>query len=97
MDITVQSLNIVLLRPQYEVCRANISRLKVLVEDSCSTSGNVGGRRISGTLGSMSLMDLSPHGKIWRERFLSSGKEALNFQYERYSLFFLFLLPYFKH
>lgn len=86
MDITVHSLNIVLLRPQYEVCRANISRLKVLVEDSC-TSGNLGGRRISGTLGSMSLMDLSPHGQIWRERFLSSGKEALNFQYERYVQF----------
>lgn len=39
---------------------------------------------MSGSLGSMSLLDLTPHGRFYRERFLSSGRKALNFQYTSY-------------
>lgn len=88
--MSIRSLNVVLLRPQRELCRANISGLELLmISGSPSREGCDGGRRVSGTLSSMSLMDLSPHGRIWRERFLSSGKEALNFQYERSLNFFI--------
>lgn len=33
----------------------------------------------------MSLLDLTPHGRFYRERFLSSGRKALNFQYSSYA------------
>ena len=73
LDIEVRSLTLVLNRPQYEVARANISHLSTQVFSHSHE------QTIKGRLGSMSLLDLTPHGSLYRERFLSSGHEALNF------------------
>ncbi|CAG2061726.1 unnamed protein product [Timema podura] len=73
MDVEVCSLTLVLNHPEYEVARANISHLTVRVNTHHSDQS------IEGRLGSMSLMDLTHHGQLYREKFISSGLEALNF------------------
>ena len=35
---------------------------------------------LQGSLGSLSLSDLTAHGELYRERFTTSGEEALIFQ-----------------
>lgn len=35
---------------------------------------------LQGSLGSLSLSDLTSHGELYRERFTTSGEEALIFQ-----------------
>lgn len=78
-EIEVKSLNLVLTQTEREIAKANISNATMHIVK------NNGKTKVSGSLGSMSLMDLTPHGRFYRERFLSSGKEALNFQYSSYS------------
>jgi len=73
LDIEVRSLTLVLNRPQYEVARANISHFMTQVRSYNHE------QVIEGRLGSMSLLDLTPHGLLYKERFVSSGYEALNF------------------
>lgn len=77
LDLEVRSLTLVLIRPEYEVAKANISNLSIRTKNS--------GFQFSweGRLGSMSLADLSPHGKLYRERFLTSGNQALHVRYTR--------------
>lgn len=78
LDLEVRSLTLVLIRPEYEVAKANISHLSIKTRNS-------GPRFIwEGRLGSMSLADLTPHGKLYRERFLTSGNQALHVHYVRY-------------
>nr|CAD7268212.1 unnamed protein product [Timema shepardi] len=73
MDVEVRSLTLVLNHPEYEVARANISHLTVRVNTRHSDQS------IEGRLGSMSLMDLTHHGQLYREKFTLSGLEALSF------------------
>ncbi|PNF41787.1 hypothetical protein B7P43_G02611, partial [Cryptotermes secundus] len=73
LDIEIRSLTLVLNRPQYEVARANISHFSTQVKSHDKE------QIIEGRLGRMSLLDLTPHGLLYRERFISSGHEALNF------------------
>uniref|UniRef100_A0A1B0D2C6 Uncharacterized protein n=1 Tax=Phlebotomus papatasi TaxID=29031 RepID=A0A1B0D2C6_PHLPP len=77
LNITVRSLTVVLLAPDYEIAKANVSNAKLVVAKSNIT------KTVEGHLGSMSLYDLTQHGKIYRERFVTSGNEALNFTYLR--------------
>jgi vacuolar protein sorting-associated protein 13D len=77
LDIEIRSLTLVLNRPKYEVARANISHFSTQVR---SHGDN---QIIEGRLGSMSLLDLTPQGLLYRERFISSGQEALNFYMDR--------------
>ncbi|XP_015598611.1 vacuolar protein sorting-associated protein 13D isoform X2 [Cephus cinctus] len=78
-EVEVRSLTLVLIQSEREIAKANISNASVHVLKA-------GGKTtIFGSLGSMSLLDLTPHGRLYRERFLSSGREALNFQYSSYS------------
>lgn len=47
---------------------------------------------LQGSLGSLSLSDLTPHGDLYRERFTTHGGEALVYDIHKYfSLFFCFL------
>ncbi|XP_059469653.1 intermembrane lipid transfer protein VPS13D isoform X2 [Neocloeon triangulifer] len=74
LNIRVRSLTLVLVKTSGgELARANASHLIARVErrgpDSTTT----------GKLGKLSLMDASPHGRLYRERFISSGGEALDF------------------
>nr|XP_015839049.1 PREDICTED: vacuolar protein sorting-associated protein 13D isoform X1 [Tribolium castaneum] len=75
--ITVRSLTLVLMRPEIEVAKANISNVDISVK----TSGLF--KEVRGKLGSMSLLDLTLHGQLYRERFITAGKRALQFSYIR--------------
>jgi vacuolar protein sorting-associated protein 13D len=76
-NITVRSLSVVLVRPDIEVAKANISNVDISVK----TSGLF--KEVQGKLGSMSLLDLTLHGQLYRERFITAGKQALQFKYVR--------------
>ncbi|KAJ3643178.1 hypothetical protein Zmor_025903 [Zophobas morio] len=76
-NITVRSLTLVLVRPDREVAKANISNVDISVK----TSGLF--KEVQGKLGSMSLLDLTLHGQLYRERFITTGKQALQFRYIR--------------
>lgn len=78
-NISVRSLTMVLVRPDRDVARANISNIEILVK-TCGLS-----KEVEGKLGSMSLSDLTLHGQLYRERFLTSGKQALHFDYVRHA------------
>lgn len=80
LDISVRSLTLVLIRTDYEIAKANVSNAHFII----SKYGQYGqSKTIEGKLGSISLMDLTLHGAIYRERFLTSGYEALNFLYRQ--------------
>ncbi|XP_076758070.1 vacuolar protein sorting 13D isoform X2 [Xylocopa sonorina] len=77
-EIEVRSLTLVLIQSEREIAKANVSNASMHI-----LKGN-GKTKVIGSLGSMSLLDLTPHGRFYRERFLSSGRKALNFQYSSY-------------
>ena len=77
LDISVKSLTLVLVKPDYELAKANVSNARFIV----STIGAA--KTVEGSLGSISLNDLTSHGSIYREKFMTSGNEALNFLYTR--------------
>ncbi|XP_046815359.1 vacuolar protein sorting-associated protein 13D isoform X1 [Vespa crabro] len=77
-EIEVRSLTLVLIQSDREIAKANVSNASMLILKAD------GKTKISGSLGSMSLLDLTPHGRYYRERFLSSGRKALNVQYTSY-------------
>ncbi|XP_033365082.1 vacuolar protein sorting-associated protein 13D isoform X2 [Bombus vosnesenskii] len=76
--IEVRSLTLVLIQSEREIAKANVSNANMHI---LKANGKT---KVSGSLGSMSLLDLTPHGRFYRERFLSSGRKALNFQYSSY-------------
>ncbi|KAG7207931.1 hypothetical protein KM043_009519 [Ampulex compressa] len=78
-EVEVRSLTLVLVQAEREIAKANVSNASMLILNTDKKS------KISGSLGSMSLLDLTPHGRFYRERFLSSGRKALNFQYSSYT------------
>ena len=75
VNLKVQSLSLILNQSEYELVRANISKFKTHVS---VRDGNVG---MTGTLGSMSLKDQSPHGKQFSDRFITTGDHALDFDF----------------
>ncbi|XP_029665286.1 LOW QUALITY PROTEIN: vacuolar protein sorting-associated protein 13D-like [Formica exsecta] len=79
-EIEVRSLTLVLTQQEREIAKANVSNANVHILKAMDDK-----TKISGSLGSMSLLDLTPHGRFYRERFLSSGRKALNFQYSSYA------------
>ncbi|XP_024892812.1 vacuolar protein sorting-associated protein 13D isoform X2 [Temnothorax curvispinosus] len=79
-EIEVRSLTLVLTQLEREIAKANVSNASMHILKTVD-----GKTKVSGSLGSMSLLDLTPHGRFYRERFLSSGRKALNFQYSSYA------------
>ncbi|XP_066594830.1 intermembrane lipid transfer protein Vps13D isoform X2 [Prorops nasuta] len=77
-EIEVRSLTLVLIQSEREIAKANVSNVDMVIVKTSEKS------KISGSLGSMSLLDLTPHGRLYRERFLSSGRKVLHFQYSSY-------------
>nr|CAI5831310.1 unnamed protein product [Callosobruchus analis] len=77
-DITVRSLTVTLVKPDRDIAKANISNLEVEVR----TDGLL--KEVNGKLGSMSLQDLTLHGQLYRERFVTSGEQVLQFKYMRH-------------
>lgn len=78
-NITVCSLTVGLVKADMDIAKANISNVEVQVK----TRG--WHKEVKGKLGSISLLDLTLHGQIYKERFLTSGNEALQFKYIRYN------------
>ncbi|RLU23666.1 hypothetical protein DMN91_003872 [Ooceraea biroi] len=79
-EIEVRSLTLVLTQLEREIAKANVSNANMHI-----FKAEDGKTKVSGSLGSMSLLDLTPHGRFYRERFLSSGRKALHFQYSSYA------------
>uniref|UniRef100_A0A665WW62 Vacuolar protein sorting 13 homolog D n=1 Tax=Echeneis naucrates TaxID=173247 RepID=A0A665WW62_ECHNA len=78
MDLKVHSLSLVLNKKLNELARANVSKLSAHLK---MLDGNL---ELQGTLGSLSLSDLTPHGDLYRERFTTRGGEALNFNIHKF-------------
>lgn len=88
LAVEVRSLTLVLTQPEREVAKANISHLSLSIVNrgneqygEMSQLAGLQQRSVSGRLGSMSLIDLTPHGNLYKERFISAGEQALNFNY----------------
>ena len=74
LDISIKSLSLILNRVEYEMAKVNVSRFNAhIVRDSNAPA--VGDfTTIEGHIGWMSLHDMTPiHGKLYNERFLTSG------------------------
>ncbi|XP_025027200.1 vacuolar protein sorting-associated protein 13D isoform X1 [Python bivittatus] len=78
LDLKVHSLSLVLNKATNELAKANVSKLVTHME---KTEGDLA---FHGSIGSLSLSDLTSHGELYRERFTTSGEEALTFQVYRY-------------
>ncbi|XP_045474860.1 vacuolar protein sorting-associated protein 13D isoform X2 [Harmonia axyridis] len=78
-NITIRSLTMVLVKSGSDIAKANISKVEIGIK----TSGAQ--KEVEGTLGSMSLIDLTPHGQLYKERFTTSGSKALKFKYTRHT------------
>ncbi|XP_053704503.1 intermembrane lipid transfer protein VPS13D [Synchiropus splendidus] len=80
VDIKVHSLSLVLNKKLNEIARASVSKLSAHLE---MLDGNMA---LQGSLGTLSLSDLTPHGDLYRERFTTQGGEALVFNILKYGL-----------
>ncbi|XP_077168382.1 intermembrane lipid transfer protein VPS13D isoform X2 [Paroedura picta] len=78
LDLKVHSLSLVLNKATTELAKANISKLATHVE---IIEGDLA---LQGSIGSLSLSDLTSHGELYRERFTTRGEEALIFQIHKY-------------
>uniref|UniRef100_A0A8C4H619 Vacuolar protein sorting 13 homolog D n=1 Tax=Dicentrarchus labrax TaxID=13489 RepID=A0A8C4H619_DICLA len=78
VDLKVHSLSIILNKKLNELARASVSKLSAHLE---MLDGDLA---LQGSLGSLSLSDLTPHGDLYRERFTTRGGEALIFNILKY-------------
>ncbi|XP_072222806.1 intermembrane lipid transfer protein VPS13D isoform X2 [Leuresthes tenuis] len=78
VDLKVHSLSLVLNKKLNELARASVSKLSAHLE---MLDGDLA---IHGSLGSLSLSDLTPHGDLYRERFTTQGGDALVFNILKY-------------
>ncbi|XP_055636021.1 intermembrane lipid transfer protein Vps13D isoform X3 [Toxorhynchites rutilus septentrionalis] len=78
LDISVRSLSLVLAKPNYEIAKANVSNAQLTVSNINQA------KQVDGRLGSITLSDLTPFGFIYREKFMTTGNEALKFNYTRH-------------
>ncbi|PIK58868.1 putative vacuolar protein sorting-associated protein 13D-like [Apostichopus japonicus] len=78
MRIQMASLSLILNKPEYELAKANVS---VVTAHVVLQDGNMD---VSGKLGKISLLDLTPHGKLYPERFFTKGEEAVSFDFFKY-------------
>ncbi|KAM9299302.1 intermembrane lipid transfer protein VPS13D [Gastrophryne carolinensis] len=78
LDLKVHSLSLVLKRSAGELAKASVSKLTTHLENIESDL------TLHGSIGSLSLSDLTAHGELYTERFTTSGDEALIFQIFKY-------------
>uniref|UniRef100_A0A672ZCY6 Vacuolar protein sorting 13 homolog D n=1 Tax=Sphaeramia orbicularis TaxID=375764 RepID=A0A672ZCY6_9TELE len=78
VDLKVHSLTLVLNKKLNELARASVSKLSAHLE---MLEGDLA---LQGSLGSLSLSDLTPHGDLYQERFTTRGGEALVFNIHKY-------------
>uniref|UniRef100_T1KHU8 UBA domain-containing protein n=1 Tax=Tetranychus urticae TaxID=32264 RepID=T1KHU8_TETUR len=79
IDLTIRRLSIILNKPEDQpLAKANIHGF------SCFYSKYNGNVLMEGKLKKLSILDLTQFNEIYRERFITSGKEALNFTFFKY-------------
>ncbi|XP_059722821.1 intermembrane lipid transfer protein VPS13D isoform X2 [Haemorhous mexicanus] len=78
LDLKVHSLSLVLNKTTSELAKASVAKLAAHLE---VTEGDLA---LQGSIGSLSLSDLTSHGEFYRERFTTSGEEALIFKIFKY-------------
>ncbi|KAG7323558.1 hypothetical protein KOW79_013260 [Hemibagrus wyckioides] len=78
LDLKVHALSLVLNKKTNELAKASVSKLFTHLE---LIEGDLA---LQGSLGSLSLSDLTPHGDLYRERFTTQGGEALIFNILKY-------------
>ncbi|XP_004411222.1 PREDICTED: vacuolar protein sorting-associated protein 13D [Odobenus rosmarus divergens] len=78
LDLKVHSLSLVLNKTTSELAKASVSKLVAHLE---MIDGDLA---LQGSIGSLSLSDLTAHGELYRERLTTSGEEALIFQTFKY-------------
>ncbi|XP_053307347.1 intermembrane lipid transfer protein VPS13D [Spea bombifrons] len=80
LDLKVHSLSLVLKKTTRELAKASVSKLAAHLE---MIEGDL---EVQGSIGSLSLSDLTQHGELYTERFTTSGEEALIFHIFKYGL-----------
>ncbi|XP_055954829.1 intermembrane lipid transfer protein VPS13D [Patella vulgata] len=75
INFSVESFTLVLNKETYELAKANIAHLETHIDQR---DGNLD---VKGQLGNISLLDNSPSGELYHERFLSVGRQALEFDF----------------
>ena len=78
VEVKVRSLSLVLNNPDYEVASAAVKSY------SSTVSLREGNFAVAGRLGNFSLKDLTSHGALYKDRFLSRGENVLTFNLFRY-------------
>ena len=73
IKLHIQRLTLTLNKAEYELAHAEISGVTA---DMRMRDNNLS---VLGHLGSLALLDTSPHGKLFRERFITTGSQALDF------------------
>ncbi|EDV97387.1 GH14723 [Drosophila grimshawi] len=77
LNVSIRSLNFTPIRNDAVLSRINVSNATFsIIQEAAFKS-------IEGCLGSIAVYDLTKFGYIYKERFLTSGTEALNFVYKR--------------
>lgn len=76
IDITVNELSLVLYASEDEqLAKFSISNF------SCFSTTSNGNTTAEGSLGKVTVIDLTKGGKLYKERFITAGEEALNFNF----------------
>ncbi|XP_041275721.1 vacuolar protein sorting-associated protein 13D isoform X1 [Onychostruthus taczanowskii] len=78
LDLKVHSLSLVLNKATSELAKASVAKLAAHLQVM------EGDLALQGSIGSLSLSDLTSHGEFYRERFTTSGEEALIFHIFKY-------------
>ncbi|KAH8288059.1 hypothetical protein KR018_011097 [Drosophila ironensis] len=77
LKVSIRSFNFTLIRNDSLLSRVNVSNaIFVILQDQFS-------KIVEGCLGSVSVYDLTKFGSIYKQKFLTSGTEALNFVYKK--------------
>ncbi|EDW40369.1 GL25209 [Drosophila persimilis] len=77
LKVSIRSFNFTLIRNDSLLSRVNVSNaLFKIIHDQF-------GKSIEGHLGSLSVFDLTQYGNIYKQKFVTSGTEALNFFYRK--------------
>ncbi len=73
INLQVESLSLTLNKQEYELAQAKVTKF------TCHMSLRDNNMHIAGQLGTISLLDQSTNGQLYRERFMTTGTQALNF------------------
>ncbi|XP_028393538.1 vacuolar protein sorting-associated protein 13D-like [Dendronephthya gigantea] len=76
--VRVSSLSLTLNKVKYPLAKIKIAGLSSLV------NMRENDMNVKGKLMKINLVDMSPHGKMYREKFTTCGEEALDFDFFRY-------------